>query len=217
MFDATSTRLMESDDTNSYFLVTWKVLDELDDCSIFLPTIGNILQYNGSQWINIPNYSILDSVIFASSLLWDSLTHTLSVSNPLPTNVSNSALTTNGSGTAQWTQFTSGSSSKPAMLCYNGTTFSGSQLTSWNLTDVSNVVPTNNQILQYNSGTGLYVPTTLAITSTISACLDYNNTVPATNNQFIMYESVDSKFHPVSLSTTSGYISDISTTPPTSN
>jgi len=147
MFDAASTWLMESDDTKSYFLVTWKVLDELDDCTILLPTIGNILQYNGTQWVNIPNYSILDSVIFASSLLWNSLTHTLSVSNPLPTNVSNSALTTNSSGTSQWTQFTSGSSTKPAMLSYNGTAFSGSQLNTWNLTDVSNTIPTNQQVL----------------------------------------------------------------------
>ena len=145
VFDGANTRLMESDDTGNYFLVTWKTLDELDDCTITLPIIGNILQYDGSQWVNIPNYSILDSVVFASSLLWNSLTHTLSIVNPLPAlSLSNAALTTNAIGIPQWTTFAVGSSTKPAALCYNGINFSGSQLNTRNLTDVSNVIPTAN-------------------------------------------------------------------------
>lgn len=206
---------MESDDTGAYFLVTRKVLDELDDCTITLPIPGNILQYDGAQWINLPNYSILDSVIFASSLLWNSLTHTLSIVNPVPTNTANSVLTTNNSSASQWTQFTAGSATKYAALSYNGTAFSGQQWNTRNLTDVSNTLPSANQIMQYVGGQ--WTPQTITTTSTIAGATDYNNTSPATNNQFIMYETSDSKFHPVTLSTTSGYISDISTTAPTAN
>lgn len=43
VFDAASTRLVESDDSGSYFLVTRKVLNELDDVTIVLPILGNTL------------------------------------------------------------------------------------------------------------------------------------------------------------------------------
>lgn len=43
MFDASSTRLMISSDTQPYELITRRILDELDDVTIVLPIVGNIL------------------------------------------------------------------------------------------------------------------------------------------------------------------------------
>lgn len=117
---------MESDDTGSYFLVTRKVLDELDDVTIVLPILGNTLQYDGSQWLNVPDYSVFNSIILGAGLAWNYLTKTLSLTNPLPaTTIPSSTLTSTSLGAPQWTVFSSGSASKPSFLSYNGTTFSG--------------------------------------------------------------------------------------------
>ena len=67
-------------------------------------------------------------IIGGAGLTWDYLTKTLTLLNPLPLNVSSSVLTTTNSGISQWTQFTSGTTTKYAMLCYNGIGFSGQQL-----------------------------------------------------------------------------------------
>jgi len=125
MFDAIQTRLVESDDTGSYFLVTWKVLNELDDVNLILPLANDILVYDGANWINAKDYSIFNSILLSTGLAWNYLTRTLSLLNPLPSNTSNSVLTTSNSGTSQWTQFTTGSTTKYAALCYNGIGFSG--------------------------------------------------------------------------------------------
>lgn len=121
---------MESDDSGSYFLVTRKVLDELDDVTIISPVLNDILRYNGSDWVNIADYSVLDSIIFSTGLSWDFLTKTLTLLNPLPAiSIPNSTLTTNALGVPQWISFSVGSASKPGILTYNGTSFSATQLT----------------------------------------------------------------------------------------
>jgi len=117
---------MESDDTGSYFLVTRKVLDELDDVNAPLPVIYDILRYNGTEWICVPDISILNNIILGAGLAWNYLTKTLSLTNPLPaTTIPSSALTSTSLGAPQWTVFSVGSASKPSFLSYNGTTFSG--------------------------------------------------------------------------------------------
>lgn len=90
---------MESDNTGSFYLICRKTLDELDDVTIVLPVLGNILQYDGSQWLNVPDYSILNSIILGAGLAWNYLTKTLSLTNPLPaTTVPSSALTSSAIG-----------------------------------------------------------------------------------------------------------------------
>lgn len=68
-------------------------------------------------------------IIGGAGLTWDYLTRTLTLLNPLPAiTLANSALTTNALGVPQWTIFSTGSSTKLSMLCYNGVGFSGSQI-----------------------------------------------------------------------------------------
>lgn len=68
-------------------------------------------------------------IIGGTGLTWDYLSRTLTLLNPLPAiTLANSALTTNALGVPQWTIFSTGSSTKLSMLCYNGVGFSGSQI-----------------------------------------------------------------------------------------
>ena len=121
---------MVSSDTQPYELITRRVLDELNDVTIISPVLNNILRYDGSNWVNIADYSVLDSIIFSTGLSWDFLTKTLTLLNPLPAiSIPNSTLTTNALGVPQWISFSVGSASKPGILTYNGISFSAAQLT----------------------------------------------------------------------------------------
>lgn len=55
-YDPTDYRLYQSEGNNltvgAYNLVTRKVLDELDDCVINTPVLGQSLTYDGINWIN---------------------------------------------------------------------------------------------------------------------------------------------------------------------
>jgi hypothetical protein len=102
-------------------------------------------------------------------------------------NTLNSILVGNGTNAMTEIVPSGGSSTQPKFLTWDGTVNAFNSIDTKKLTDVSQTVPTNNQVLKYNTLTSKYEPGN--VSSSLATLTDVSLNLPLTNGESLVYDS----------------------------